>query len=154
MSAITRRSALAGLFCAVPFSAFAAKRSRSDYGAPSGRIIVDVSPLRAQGDNTDADFLQAVLPQYLAQSFGPGHNVRVRIDGVSYGVAGSNGQTMGNGAVDSIEGVGIVDGREVPLFTTVQTTVYFPDIGGYAARQRQDQLARSFAQWLPRQAGL
>ena len=67
---------------------------------------------------------------------------------------GSNGQASGNGAVDTIEGVGVIDGREVPLTCSLQTPVCFPDVGGYAARKRQDMLARAFAQWLPRQAGI
>ena len=52
------------------------------------------------------------MPLYLRQSMG-GRPVRVRIDSVTYGVAGSNGQGNNNGAVDTIEGVGWVDGREV-----------------------------------------
>jgi hypothetical protein len=152
MSAITRRDALAALLAAAPVAAFAAKRRPQP--RPAGRILVDVSPLRRNGDDTDADYFAEVLPTYLAQQFGPGHEVRVRIDDATYGVAGSNGQVMGNGAVDSIEGVGWVDGREIPLFSAINTTVYFPDIGGYWARQRQDQLARSFAQWLARKAGV
>ncbi|MDE3175199.1 MAG: hypothetical protein KGM15_03715 [Pseudomonadota bacterium] len=153
MPAITRRAALAALFAAAPVAALA-KRRRTPQAAPAGRILVDVSPLRANGDNIDADFLADALPGYLAKQFGPGHDVRVRIFDVSFGVAGSNGQVTGNGAVDSIEGVGLVDGREIPLFATVQTTVYFPDIGGYWAHERQDQLAQSFAQWLARKAGV
>ena len=66
---------------------------------------------------------------------------------------GSNGQSNGNGAVDTIEGVGWIDGREVPLTCSIQATVSFPDVGGYGARLRQYMLAQSFAQWLPRQIG-
>ena len=116
-----------------------------------GRVAVDVSPLRAQGDNTDADFLARVLPGYLAE-FAPGRSVNVRIDSVTYGPPGSDGRNS-DGAVDWIEGVGIVDGRSVPLTCSQVTSVSFPDPTGYAARQRQDNLARAFAQWLPRQAG-
>ena len=150
MPRCTRRLALALLFAGAP-AALAAKRRAAP--AQAG-ISVDVSPLRRSGDATDADYLAEVLPGYLAAAFGPGRNVRVRIDSVSYGPPGSNGQQSNNGAVDTIEGVGWIDGREVPLTSSVQTQVSFPDIGGYAARQRQDQLARSFAQWLPRQAGI
>ena len=76
--------------------------------------------------------------------------MRVRIDDVFYGSPGSNGQANGNGAVDSIEGVGWIDGHAIPLACSIQATVYFPDIGGYGARLRQLMLAQSFAQWLPR----
>ena len=152
MSAITRRSALAGLISALPVAAFASKRAYK--AAPRERISVNVSPLRVQGDTIDANFLEEMLPGYLAQYVGPGHDVHVRIDSVTYGPPGGNGQFLGNGAVDSIEGVGVVDGREVPVFVSIQTQVYLPDQFGYAARVRQEVLARAFAQWLPRQAGL
>ena len=152
MSSISRRAALGVLFTAAPLSALAAPHRREDGGA-SGRIAVDVSPLRRSGDNTDADYFQTALPAFLRESFGPGHDVRVRIDDVVYGSPGSNGQANGTGAVDSIEGVGWVDGREIPLTCSIQATVYSPDVGGYGARLRQLMLAQSFAQWLPRQAG-
>ena len=151
MHAVTRRAALSVLFAAAPLTALAARRRAS---AAQGGILVDVSPLRRNGDNVDADYLSQVLPAYLRRYVGPGHNVRARIDSVTYGAAGSNGNGSGYGAVDSIEGAGWVDGRETPMFCTIQATVYNPDIGGYGARIRQDQLALAFAQWLPRQVGL
>ncbi len=114
---------------------------------------VDVSPLRRNGDNTDADFLEAALPGYLRQAFGPGRDVRVRIDSLYYGPPGSDGRQSGNGAIDTIEGVGWLDGREAALTCSVVATVSLPDIGGYGARMRQDTLARSFAQWLPGRLG-
>ena len=139
MSSLTRRAVLlAGLGAASP--AFA-----------RGRVSVDVSPLRRAGDNTDADFLAHVLPGYLAEYIGPGHSVSVRIDSVTYGPPGSGGGNT-DSAVDWIEGVGVVDGRSVPLTCSHVTSVSFPDPTGYAVRQRQDDLARAFAQWLPRQA--
>ncbi len=119
-----------------------------------GAAGVDVSPLRARGDNTDADHFARVLPGYLAESMGAAHSVRVRIDSVYYGPPGSDGQAHNNGAVDWIEGVGYVDGHTVPLTCSLVVMVAFPDVDGYSARLRQDNLARAFAQWLPRQAGL
>ena len=118
-----------------------------------GGFSVDVSPLRANGDATDADHFARVLPGYLAQSL-PGHNVRVRIDSVYYGPPGSTGGSHGDNAVDWIVGEGIVDGRTVPLTCSLIVWVRSPDIGGVQARERQDDLAQAFAQWLPRQAGL
>ncbi len=151
MTRITRRSALGALFALVPSAALA--RKRNAWPGYSGGVAVDVSPLRRNGDNVDADFLADVLPGYLRQSFGPGHDVLVRIDDVTYGVGGSDGG-YGSGAIDTIEGVGRVNGREVPLTCSVVATVYQPDVGGYGAHFRQDTLARSFAQWLPRQLGM
>jgi hypothetical protein len=152
MSVISRRAALAALFAGAPLTALAARR-RDLEGVGSGRIRIDVSPLRRSGDNTDADYFEDAMPALLSRSVGPGHDVRVRIDDVFYGSAGSNGQINGNGAVDSIEGVGWIDGREVPVACNIQATVYFPDIDGYGARLRQHNLAQSFAEWLPRQLG-
>jgi hypothetical protein len=152
MSVISRRAALGVLLAAAPMTALAAHR-RDLAGAGSGRIAIDVSPLRRSGDNADADYFEGALPVFLRESFGPGHDVRVRIDDVVYGSPGSNGQANGTGAVDSIEGVGWVDGREIPLTCSIQATVYSPDVGGYGARLRQLMLAQSFAQWLPRQTG-
>jgi hypothetical protein len=151
LPAITRRIALGGLLSALPAAAFAAHHRPS---ASRQDILVDVSPLRRDGDNTDADFLAQALPHYLAQSFGPGHDVRVRIDSVTYGPAGGDGSADETHAVDWIEGEGWVDGRSVPLTCSVIADVIQPGFGNYGARTRQDTLARSFAQWLPRQVGL
>jgi len=151
LSNVTRRFALGALIAAFPVAAIARPhRPRAEEGG----VAVDVTPLRRYGDNTDADFLEAVLPGYLRQSFGPGRFVRVRIDSVTYGPPGSDGNSHGINAIDTIEGVGFAGGEEVPLTCTVIATVFLPDIGGYNARLRQDTLARSFAQWLPRQMGL
>jgi hypothetical protein len=151
LPAITRRILLGGLVAALPAAAFAARRHQY---APRESILVDVSPLRRDGDDTDAEYLAEVLPHYLAQSFGPGHVVRVRIDSVNYGTPGSDGMPSETHAVDSIEGEGWVDGRSVPLTCSVIADVIQPGFGNYGARMRQDTLARSFAQWLPRQVGL
>ncbi len=154
MTAITRRFVLGGLMSALPAAAFAAHRHPPREYAPQPRILVDVSPLRRKGDDTDADYLAGVLPHYLAIAFGPGHEVRVRIDDVNYGTPGSDGMASETHAVDSIEGEGWVDGRSVPLTCSVIADVIQPGFGNYGAQVRQDTLARSFAQWLPRQVGL
>lgn len=151
MTVISRRAALALLVAALPSGALAAKRHERN--APPGGVLVDVSPLRRSGDNTDADFLADALPGYLQKYLGPGRSVRARVESVTYGSPGSNGTSNNNGAVDTIEGVGWVDGHEIPITSSIQTTVSLPDVGGYAARIRQDLLAQSFAQWLARQSG-
>lgn len=122
-------------------------------GWARSRVFVDVSPLRVSGDNTDADHFAQVLPGYLAESL-PGRDVRARIDSVYYGPPGSTGGGHSDGAVDWIVGVGFVDGRAVPVTCSLLNWVRSPDVGGYQAHERQDNLARPFAQWLPRQAGL
>jgi hypothetical protein len=114
--------------------------------------VVDVSPLRRDGDNTDADYFARVLPGYIEAAVGPGRRVSVRVDSVSYGTPGSAGGNITR-AVDRIEGVGALDGRTFPVLSTIIAEVILPDPAGYAAHERQDTLARAFAQWLPRQAG-
>ncbi len=151
MRIVSRRRALAALLALPSLAAFA--RTRQPYPAPRG-VRVDVSPLRAAGDNTDADFFADMLPGYLREFVGPGHDIAVRIDSVTYGVPGSDGRRDATGAVDNIEGFGSIDGRGSPIYSSIVATVSLPDVGGYAARIRQDMLARSFAQWLSRQARL
>jgi hypothetical protein len=151
---LTRRFALVALFVASPLAALGRARRGGYDAAPRGRIAVDVSELRRSGDNTDADYLAETLPGYLRDSVGPGHDIAVRVDSVTYGTPGSDGRRDGAGAVDNIEGFGTVDGRSTPVYSSIITEVTLPDVGGYAARIRQDMLARSFAQWLSRQTGL
>lgn len=151
MSVPTRRRALALLAALAPASAWAAR----PYGDSPARVgvYVDVSPLRAAGDRVDADYLEAVLPGLLARSVGPGHTVRARIDDVNYSTPGGNG-VREDGTVDTIQGVGWIDGKEIRVFSALQGSARLPDVGGYEARNRQELLARSFAEWLPRLAGL
>jgi len=144
---LTRRSALGLMFAAAPAAALADHRKETRRGI----ITVDVSPLRRAGDNTDADFLAEVLPGYLAEQFGPQRNIAARIDSVTYGPPGSSGKL--DRAFDTIEGVGRIDGRDYPIQSSIQTEVSLPDVGGYAARIRQDMLARSFARWLAQEPG-
>jgi hypothetical protein len=120
------------------------------WARPRAGVYVDVSQLRRDGDNTDADYFERVMPGYIQAAL-PGRRVSARIDSVSYGPPGSAGGNV-DGAVDTIEGVGIVDGHEIPITATHVVTTMFPDPTGYAAHERQDVLARSFAQWLGRPA--
>ena len=150
MTVHSRRAVLGLLIATAPGAALAARRRNE--APPRGGVFVDVSPLRRIGDNTDADYLAEVLPRYLTQQFSPGRSVAARIDSGTYGPPGSGGG-WDNRAVDTIEGVGRVAGREIPVQSSLQDVASFPDIGGYGARERQDLLAQSFAQWLARQAG-
>ena len=103
-----------------------------------GGVAVDVSPLRANGDATDADQFARTLPGYLAESL-PGHQVRARIDSVYYGDPGSAGGGHSDGAVDWIVGVGFVDGRAVPLTCSLVVWVRSPDVGGYGGARAAGQ---------------
>ena len=141
--------------------------------APSGSfssIRVDVSPLRKSGDNEVADWVSAVLPAALHQSFAAyltgargAPTLVARIDQVIIGPSHSGG-FGGNpvqDAIDGIEGVGIVvgpRGQEIasyPLYSAVGADTYINmpyqlDI----TRRRVETVAQSFAQWLPGKMGL
>lgn len=164
---LTRRAAVAALaaFALAPRAASAmpvATRFRE--------IRVDVSPL---ADKDEADFGQwiaAVLPGYLRQTFAkylaPGDRsapvLVARIDLVTIGQSNMHDfGFMAFDATDSINGVGVVaDGRgrpiaNYPLFSSLNVdsqpnSPYQADI----LRRRVDTLALSFAQWLPGQMGL
>lgn len=148
MALLTRRAALGLALALVPGLAGAARR-RSPW---PGAAVVDVSPLRQRGDVVNADFLARYLPGYIGELLGPGHSFSARIDDVTYGPPGSTGGIGNNGVIDSIEGVGRIDGREIPVRATLVGSLSLPDIGNYQAQQRQLRLAQSFAQWFVRGA--
>ena len=163
---VTRRSALAGM-------AALAVAPRMALAAPDatrfGSIRIDVGPLRADGNDQYADWVAAVLPAALHQSFGrylaPGDRsaptLVARVDEVFLGPQHS---TFGNpvaDAIDGIQGSAIVlgpRGQQIgayPLYSAVgantyQNLPYQEDI----TRRRVQTLAKSFAQWLPGQMGL
>ncbi len=132
-------------------------------------IRVDVSPLRANGSGVYADWVAAVLPAELRNSFAaylaPGDRnaptLVARVDEVFLGPPGSAFGNPALDAIDSIQGEGIVlgpRGGEVasyPLYGAVgaQTYLNMPyqeDI----TRRRVQTLALGFAQWLPGKMGL
>jgi hypothetical protein len=165
-SQITRRSALTALagMLAAPTLAHA-------LGGPAATrfraIVVDVGPMRAKGDMITADWIAQDLPGLLRKSFAanlaPGDRnapvLLARVDLVTLGIPGSGGGGIfaGNTAIDYIQGAGIVGGRGgavYPLLSSLQSYPQMPDPTGFQGRQRVDNLAASFAQWLPGQMGL
>jgi len=166
---LTRRAALAALTLA---AASAAVRASAATGEVRFREIrVDVSALKAKNEDDAAQWVAAVLPGYLRQTFArylaPGDRsagvLVARIDDVTIGVRGSRmsfGFLM-NDTTDGIEGAGVVlDGRgsvvgSYPLYSSVgadslPNSPYQTDI----VRRRVETLALSFAQWLPGKMGL
>jgi hypothetical protein len=130
-------------------------------------IEVDVAPLRAGGNTDAADRVALELPPLLQKSFAarlaPGDKsapvLRVRIDFVTLGTAGSAGGPHSIIAADFIEGAGVVvgpGGRVVatyPLISNLTAAEPFNDIGGEGNRLRISNLESSFAQWLPGKMG-
>lgn len=165
---VTRRAALSAL-------AVAALAPRLALAAPEAArfsaIRIDVAPLRNNGDGDFADWVAAVLPGALRQSFAPylapgDRNAPVlvaRVDQVYLGPEHSGG-FGGNpvmDAIDGIQGEGVVLGprgqpvASYPLYSAVGADTYINmpyqlDI----TRRRVETLAKSFAQWLPGKMGL
>ena len=162
--AVSRRAFVAGLVAvaAAPASAWAdAGRFRA--------IELDVSPLRRAGDTITADWIARDMPPMLGKSFAgylaPGDRrapvLRVRIDMVTLGIDGSAGiEPFGPSAIDWITGEGVVmtaNGQHVasyPFQNSQHARFFLPDQGQVAGRQRIDNLAAGFAQWLPGKMGL
>ena len=166
---LTRRAALAALTLAAAASAVKAWAAPGD--ARFREIRVDVSPLRAKDESDEAQWVAAVLPGYLKQTFAkylaPGDRsagvLVARIDDVAIGTAGSRMSIgfLSNDATDGIEGAAVVlDGRgrvvsSYPLYSSLgadslPNSPYQSDI----LRRRVETLALSFAQWLPGKMGL
>ena len=164
---LTRRAALTVLAAA----AVAVKASAAPVGDVRFREIrVDVSPLKAKSEGDEAQWVAAVLPGYLKQTFAkylaPGDRsagvLVARVDDVVLGPPNSNMSIgLGNDTTDDIEGAAVVlDGRgrvvgSYPLLSSVRADS-LPN-SGYPTdvlRRRVETLALSFAQWLPGKMGL
>jgi hypothetical protein len=165
---LTRRAALAALTLAAAASAVKAWAAPGD--ARFREIRVDVSQLKAKNEDDAAQWVAAVLPGYLKQTFAkylaPGDRsagvLVARVDDVVLGPPNSNMSIgLGNDTTDDIEGAAVVlDGRgrvvgSYPLLSSVradslQNSPYQSDV----LRRRVETLALSFAQWLPGKMGL
>jgi len=165
LSRISRRSVMAALAGAAAFPAAAfgeqpALRFRA--------IEVDVTGVRESGDSTSADWVARVLPAFLNKSFAsrltPGDRhapvLLARIDLVTLGTEGSSGGFNSTQAVDYIKGAGVVigaGGRTIASYPLESAVHAYPaefSASGVTGHQRIDNLALSFAQWLPGQMGL
>ena len=167
-SLVSRRFAIHSL-AALAILPLAARASESLGAQTRFRAIrVDVSPLRRTGDRISADFIARTLPGFLQQYFAaylaPGDRrapaLVARIDSVMYGDEGGASLPGGYGAMDYIEGAGIViggSGREVasyPLMSSMTARVNLNDVTGQGVITRMNNLTQSFAQWLPGKMGL
>ena len=163
---LTRRavvSALAALAAAPGIAAAALPPAETRFR----QILIDVAPLRANGDGDVADWIAAELPALLAKAFAahlaPGDRnapiLRARVDLVTLGSPGTfSGVIMGVDTTDYIEGAGVVvgaGGREIasyPLMASLHASSKI--VTGVELRLRVSQLAQSFAYRLPGQMGL
>jgi hypothetical protein len=133
-------------------------------------IKVDVSPLAENGLGPEASWMAQDLPGRLQAAFAARMAPRdaaaptlvVRIDQVFLGASNGNpSQPFGiYGARDNIEGVGMVvapNGKTIATYPLFSTQSAFTGGSVYEVgieRRRVDDLASSFAYWLPGQMGL
>ena len=133
-------------------------------------IKVDVAPLAQDAGGPTAGWMAQALPGPLQTAFSsriaPGDRAAptlvVRIDRVFLGVSdnGEVGPTAASEARDNVEGAGVVvapDGRTLgvyPLFTTLNNFTGGSNFEMGTEQRRVDELAKSFAYWLPGQMGL
>jgi hypothetical protein len=133
-------------------------------------IEVDVAPLARNGLGPEADWLAEELPARLRAVFAgrlePGDRAApalvVRIDLVTLGPSGGGGtQPFGGGdARDEIQGAATLvgpRGRTIASFPLFASQLDYTGGSVYergTERRRVDQLAASFAQWLPGRMGL
>ena len=133
---LTRRAALTALTLAA--ASAAVKASAAPLGDVRFREIrVDVSPLRAKDESDEAQWVAAVLPGYLKQTF------------AKYLAPGDRSAGVLVARIDDVA-VG-----SYPLYSSLgadslQNSPYQTDI----LRRRVETLALSFAQWLPGKMGL
>ena len=167
-SSMSRRFVIRSLAAAALFPLSAGASEPLDGQTRFRAIRVDVTPLRKTGDRISADFIERTLPAHLQHYFAaylaPGDRrapaLVARIDSVMYGDEGGASLPGGYGAMDYIEGAGVViggGGREVasyPLMSSMTARVNLNDVTGQGVITRMNNLTQSFAQWLPGKMGL
>ena len=164
----SRRSVLAALAGALACPVLAS----GEAPAPAARfraIEVDASGVAESGDPTAARWVAEVLPGDLRRSFAkylaPGDPrapiLLARIDLVTLGTEGSGGGSpFSTQAVDYIQGAGVVigpGGRPIasyPFFSAVHAYPAEITANGVSGRTRIENLALSFANFLPGKMGL
>jgi hypothetical protein len=164
----SRRSVLAALAGALACPVLAG----AEPPAPATRfraIEVDTSGVAESGDPISARWVAEVLPGDLRRSFArylaPGDRrapiLLARIDLVTLGTAGSGGGGPNSTqAVDYIKGAGVVigaGGRAIasyPFFSAVHSIPAEIAANGVLGRTRIENLALSFANFLPGKMGL
>ena len=155
---VSRRGALAGfgglmVLGAVSAPAVAGPRRMA---SAEGGVRVDVGPLRANGSETIAGWVERVLPGALAQAFAargmPGTPVSVRID---YATLGPSSVGAGPGASpDQMSGEVSVNGVTRPLRATTYSypTAFDQTMIDQSNFDRVQLLSQAFADWAARGA--
>jgi hypothetical protein len=165
----SRRSVLAALAGALACPVLARSEQPPVAAAKFRAIEVDTSGVAESGDATAARWVAEVLPGDLRRSFArylaPGDPrapiLLARIDLVTLGTEGSGGGSPNSTqAVDYIQGAGVVIGpgrrpiASYPFFTAVHSIPAEIAGNGVSGRTRIENLALSFANFLPGKMGL
>ena len=150
----TRRAALAGAGVYALFGlSLASAAARPRRAPPQGGIRVDVGPLRANGSETIAGWVERVMPGALAQAFAQrgmaGAPVSVRIDYVTLGPS-SGAAGPGGSSPDQMIGQATVNGVTRPVRAT---TWYYPSpfdqpLFEQSNFYRVQKLTEAFAYWV------
>ena len=155
---LTRREAIAGLGAALAFGAVHAPAMAATrrMALPQGGVRVDVGPLRANGSETIAGWVERVLPGALAKAFAArgmaGTPVSVRID---YTTLGPSSVGAGPGASpDQMSGEVSVNGVTRPLRATTYSypTAFDQTMIDQSNFDRVQLLSQAFADWAARGA--
>ena len=153
---ISKRVFLAGAAALATGPAWAAKRA-------SG-VVVDVSPLRANGSGPMADWIAQWLPDLLARSFAGrlgGNVVHARIKTVTIDPGSPHSQfpfTFNMGATDDIDGeVWLTDARGRQIAHSDLLAIANAPADGFGdlalTQQRVHALCENFAYWAPSRLG-
>ncbi len=85
-------------------------------------VKIDTKPLAANGDTFSAAVIAETAPAWVPQYFGPylapgdssAPTLTIRYSLISFGIPGSANSPNGNGAMDYVEGEGVLIGRGRP----------------------------------------
>ncbi len=135
--AVTRRAALTAFLLAAGATRASARPGQG------GSVRVDIAPLRAGAGDPTASWVEAELPGALARAFAgraPPGGLTVRIDTLTLGpyVPAS---VHGGSSPDTIGGVAVVAGREVPVRATTKYMANAVDLT-MIERSNHDRVSR------------
>lgn len=166
---LSRRSALIGLGAVVLLPGCAATTASGPALYKKFRaVLVDVKPLAAGGDTFSARVIAETAPNWVSTYFAsylaptdPSAPVLVlRYQQLGFGNPGSANGPNGNGAMDYVEGEGVVLGpagrtlTSYPLTCSLYTNVDEFDPSGNYIHNRVASLGQALVQYMPGKIGL
>jgi hypothetical protein len=163
----SRRSALAALGLAALAPGCASTASGPALYRKFRAVQIDVKPL-AVADPFSAGIIAETTPQWIPRYYGsylaPGDAsapvLVLRYEQLSFGLPGSANGPYGNGAMDYVQGEGVVIGpggrtlSSYPLTCSLYTNVDEYDVTGAYSRARIASLGQALAQFMPGKLGL